>query len=156
MGIYETKLKYFEHYCMEMNAFRGEDIMSFKKAKIAAEYYVNSEQSKWINVFCGEELIGFLIIGKRGREKHPDADYSIAQAYITPPFRHLGMMTKAVSDYLARHPGTWSLKVQKGNDYALKYWEWLFTSNGFSKTELDESKESECADRICLAFTNIN
>ena len=121
MFIYEQKKQLYRDYCTELNLYR-DDFISESQADNMSDYYINSDNVKWINIFCDKDLAGFLIIGKKIPDRDENADYTIAEAYIAPEYRRQGLMRKAVLDYMGRHSGIWSLSVLKRNSYAIRYW----------------------------------
>ena len=115
--------------------------------------YVNTKNAKWINIFSGDNLAGFLIIGRDSSEKDSTADFSIAQAYIAPDYRRKGLMTKEASQYLYHHPGNVSLLVFEKNTYALRFWSWLFEENGYVNYKIDSWDDEEL---LCLGYSKTN
>ena len=156
MTLYAMKQQLYIDYIKELNTFRkeGEPIMPESHAIAVFDFYVNTKDAKWINIFADYgELAGFLIIGKHNKEVHKDADYAVAQAYIDPKYRHQGLMTDAVKDYVGRHPGVWSLLVMQRNDYAKEYWPNLFEKIGARSIPMDMSDVVDDGDMlVCLGW----
>lgn len=141
MSLYDEKQKLFEDYIKELEIYKGAPIYrNNDDISRGCDAYMCSTDASWKNIHTddGKTLAGFLIIGKSGTEKHPDSDFSIAEAYITPTFRHKGLMSGSVQDYVGRHPGTYSLLVYKRNRYALQYWNDIFACIGYTPVSLPE------------------
>ena len=159
MSIYEKKHALYRQYCKELDQFRSAPLTESDVTLYTwCESYLNDENCTWRNIFTKRnELAGFLIIGKGGCEKHPHADYGIAQAYIDPKYRKAGLMTKAVNEYLEKHQGIYSLLVIKQNEYALKFWNNLFLKADYTPHELDDKfVNSEGEQLILLGFAPRN
>ena len=137
MTVYDTKKYLFSQYCIELSQIQPGLSMDSKTIKENCNTYISSKDCSWRNVYCGGELVGFLIIGKSGIEKHPDSDYAIAEAYILPGHRGMGLMTAAVHEYVGAHPGTYSILVLQDNAYAKHFWTKLFNNLGYHAVPLN-------------------
>lgn len=152
MGIYAEKHRLYRDYCHELDGFRKAPLMA-DDAKIDewCEEYIAGRDSTWLNIFAPDgKLAGFLIIGKAGNEKHPDAAYGISQAYIAPEYRGQGLMTEAVNGYLKEHKGIYGLLVIKGNTYAYEFWEKTFKTAGYRSYALDVKYVVDNGDDLIL------
>ena len=139
MSIYEEKHELYRKYVDELDRFRKKPIhITEKECREICDEYIRSKNSSWHNIYdpATKDLVGFVIIGKEPPEKHPDSLRSIAQAYILPKHRRKGLMTAAVSDYLKRHGGIYSILVLKGNDYAAGFWRRFFKREGYEEIGL--------------------
>lgn len=89
---------------------------------------------EWLDIFSDDgQIVGFLILGKRGRDVPEGADYFIEQAYIRKEYRRKGLMTKALERYVRQgHYGKYALWVLEGNVIAQLFWQSVFeyTLNG--------------------------
>lgn len=152
MSLYTDKHRLYQEYVKELNTFRPGFEMSEEEARESCDQYISSKDCTWKNIFAPDtgELVGFLIFGKSGNEKHPDTDRSIAEAYVTPACRRQGLMSAAVRDYESRHSCRYSLLVIEGNAYAKKYWQKLFADMGYRPVELDDSCVMADAERLLL------
>lgn len=153
MSIYKKKHELYQEYCRELDLYRSIPIVADDSTvDIWCDDYINDPNCTWRNIFDKEsgDLVGFLIIGKNGSEKHPDADYGIAQAYVKPEFRKIGLMTSAVHEYLEKHNGIYSLLVIKNNEYALKFWSKLFAGADYKTCNLDERFVNDNGDELVL------
>ena len=138
MSLYLDKQKLYEDYVKELNSFRDYQ-MDLDETRESFNFYIQTDECTWKNIFDGKELVGFVIFGKGGGEVHPDADRGIAQAYVAPSHRRKGLMEDAVRDYASRHRGIFSLLVIDGNTYAKRYWNNLFTKMNYEAVSLDSS-----------------
>ena len=156
MSLYDEKHRLFKDYIRELERYKGAPIFRNDEGiRKRCEEYMCSRDATWKNIYTqdGSELAGFLIIGKSGGEKHPDADYSVSEAYIVPQHRHNGLMSSCVFEYLDRHPGVYSLTVCRRNTYAIQYWTDIFMCAGYKSAELDDDAGWARADNaIQLAF----
>lgn len=159
MSIYEQKHKLYRDYCVELNSYRAvpdtdTDVLINNQLAIDTwcDTYINDENCTWRNIFdeASGNLVGFLIVGKGGSEKHPDADFGIAQAYIAPEFRNQGLMTKTIKEYLGKHKGLYSLLVLEKNTYALKFWKRTFAKEGYHPMRLDDRYVIDGGDDLIL------
>ncbi|GEM_PF-6369668 len=158
MGIYNDKHRLFQDYVKELNTFAApEDAVSESDCAAKCESYISSADCTWKNIFAPDtgELVGFLIYGKTGAVKHPDADRSIEEAYVAPKYRRQGLMSDVVRDYETRHKCRYNLIVQKGNDYAKGYWERLFEQMGYGPIELDKTYIGGREDVLLMGFAPV-
>ena len=80
MGIYNDKHRLFDDYEKELNSFREAGCeVSPSESNAKCEAYISSSECTWKNIFAPDtgELVGFLIYGKTGAFKHPDADGAV-------------------------------------------------------------------------------
>ena len=155
MSIYEKKHTLYRQYCEELDLFRPIPLAETDAVLDNwCDCYISATNCSWRNIFNEEnELVGFLIIGKDGCEKHPHADFGIAQAYVDPNYRKNGLMTQAVNEYIEKHKGIYSVLVIKQNEYALNFWNNLFTKAGYVPHELDTRfVNNEDEELILLGF----
>lgn len=155
MSLYTDKHRLFAAYVNELNKFRPDNPETETEAREQCDIYISSPDCTWKNIFAPDtnELVGFLILGKSGKEKHPDTDRAIAEAYVAPEYRRQGLMTAAVKDYESRHKCTYSLLVLRENMDALSYWEKLFDEMHYRPYELDAScVDADGDDLILLGF----
>lgn len=152
MGIYLEKHELYREYAKELDRFRNIPInASEEKVRQWCDAYIEDIECSWKNIFSKTgELAGFLIIGKSDIEKHPDADYGIAQAFVASKYRRQGLMSETVKDYIHRHPGTYSLLVLKNNNYAKEFWKKVFLSENYRKADLDTGYVNTNGDDLVL------
>ena len=81
----------------------------------------------------GEE-IGFLLLGV-GKNKNPETDIYIAEAFVLEPYRRRGYMTEEVSRILQKRKGLYSLYIFDTNPVK-KFWDNVFEKNGYEKCEI--------------------
>lgn len=159
MSIYEQKHNLYRDYCKELEQYKEKSDTesefqtdNHSNVDIWCDDYINDKNCTWKNIFddASGELAGFLIIGKGGSEKHPDADYGIAQAYVNPAFRNQGLMTKMIKEYLEKHKGIYSLLVINQNLYALSFWKKTFANAGYHPVNLDDKYVIDPDDNLIL------
>lgn len=159
MSIYEQKHILYRDYCKELEQYRKEsdannDFLTDNQSDVDTwcDDYINDKNCTWRNIFDEEngDLAGFLIIGKGGSEKHPDADYGIAQAYVNPGFRNQGLMTNTIKEYIGKHKGIYSLLVIRQNLYALSFWKKTFANVGYHSISLDDRYVIDPDDNLIL------
>lgn len=133
-----NKFNLYTAYCHELNQYMQSQPMTALEITKAANHYASTNDVYWIDIKDGDDIVGFLIIGKPDTpECHPDADYGIAQAYVMPEYRGRGYMSEAVQGFAAKHPGAYSLLIIKQNEPALKFWAKLISSSGYKLYPLD-------------------
>lgn len=77
--------------------------------------------AEWIAIEYDGSEVGFLIITKGELLKRGE-DYRIEESYIKPEYRRKGLMSKAVKEYIAAHPGKYSLQMMLNNINSAKFW----------------------------------
>lgn len=133
-------------YCHELARIDPEQFTDFtdEDAVEVAEDYEAS--AYWCDIIDEEELCGFVIFAV-APECHPDADYFIAQAFVSPAYRKKGLMTDAVKDFIKLHPGIYCALVIKDNKSANDFWQKLMKSIGYKDYELS-AYEGEFKERL--------
>ena len=81
-------------------------------------------------IFDDGKLVGFLIIGQKP-DCHPDCDFFICQAYISPEYRNKGLMTNALNEFVNGNKGRYCLDVMFRNHLARAYWFKRFKEMGY-------------------------
>lgn len=156
MGAYETKHALYKEYCCELDLFRPIPLAPTDNVIDSwCDDYISGSDCTWRNIFDDDtqEMVGFLIIGKMGDEKHPESDYSIAQAYVKPEYRKRGLMTRAVNEYITKHTGIYSLLVLRNNKKAASFWKNTFENAGYHPYVLsDRYVNNNGEDLILLGF----
>ena len=154
MSLFEDKHRLFWAYVQELNTFRPGNEETEEEAREVCDRYISSPDCTWKNIFAPDtqELVGFLILGKAGKEKHPDSERAIAEAYVAPEYRGKGLMRECFLDYKSRHRCVYSLLVLKNNEKALEYWKKLFEEMHYLPRKLDPSFVEAGEDVILLGF----
>ena len=116
--------------------------LTHKDIKKLIRFYESESGVRWINIILGSKLIGFLIIGFKGSECHPDADYTILQIYVKPDYRHSGLASEYVYEFISKHSGIYALDVIKGNEPAEQFWKHIFNTIEATPIELKEVREN--------------
>lgn len=127
-------------YLLELEQCRDEPRENIPESQIDEWFqeYLDDLWCLWQDIRCGDSLAGFLIIGRGGANCHPDADTAICEAYISPEYRHKGLMRNAVASYVQSHSGTYCLIVLPENRYAKAFWPKLFADLGYEQISLDD------------------
>ena len=135
---YKTRLELFSDCLDYLDSLTGEHSSPNKKKTY---YYStrNNPYAKWIDIVDSDlnKPVGFLVIGT-DPNCHPDADYYIQEAYISPEYRRKGLMSKAVSDFIKEHEGTYCLFIIDNNEIALKFWSAVFKKTKYKSVNLSE------------------
>ena len=154
MSLFEDKHRLFWAYVQELNTFRPGNEETEEEAREVCDRYISSPDCTWKNIFAPDtqELVGFLILGKAGKEKHPDSGRAIAEAYVAPEYRGRGLMTAAIDDYESRHRCVYSLLVLKNNEKALRYWQKAFGKHHYRPIRLDPACVDSLEDIVLLGF----
>lgn len=154
MGLYNDKHRLYADYVKELNKFRPGNEISEVEAREQCDHYISSSDCTWKNLFAADtgELIGFLIIGKVGAEKHPDAERSMKEAYVVPEYRRKGLMKDVIVDYESRHHSTYSILVQSANEDAIRFWEKVYGDMNYKPVELDASKVEVTEEMVLLGY----
>lgn len=90
--------------------------------------YMDDPFTDWVRVCADGVPVGFLIVCRKGGDCHPDADYTIGQTFVSEGYRRMGLMKRAVVEYVESHPkGIYCYDILKGNDGAESFWNIIFT-----------------------------
>ena len=83
-------------------------------------------------------LIGFLSVEDLNREQQSESGcrWFISEAYILRPYRGQRFMTTAVHDFIAHNKGNLGLVVIKNNTKAMRFWDDVLGSLGYTKEEV--------------------
>ncbi len=111
-----------DEYLLELGSYR--DVLS--GATTSASYpYLDaywSEPGRHVFIIqCDSNVVGFALI--RDPTSTKSAVYQLAEFYIKPESRHLGIGRRAVCAILKRFPGQWDLQVHTRNFAAVQFWE---------------------------------
>lgn len=82
----------------------------------------------------GEDIVGFVLLNDWSPSQK-GTDFGLAEFYILPEFRALGIGKRAFTRLLAQHPGAWELSVMIGNETAKQFWERIIASSNVINIE---------------------
>ncbi len=68
------------------------------------------------------ENIGFLLINNWILNKEYNANYSIAEFYISPKYRRIGIGNRVVQEIFGRYKGKWEIRQISTNSTAVNFW----------------------------------
>lgn len=85
---------------------------------------------------------GFAMVNTHAPTGNP-VDYAMAEFYVVPAKRGLGVGRAAVRDLLRAHPGTWELSAMRANRDALRFWSSALAAAGV--VDLQVSEEDDIA-----------
>lgn len=136
----DTSKRYelFSDYINELQKVKGLPLLSEVQLNESYKSYISSHNSKWMDIYTDEDnktVIGFLIIGYPPN-CHPDADFYVEEAYITPSYRRKKYMSSVVSQFVKANNGTYCLFILKNNLIVTEFWLKTFTKLGYSLCEL--------------------
>lgn len=96
--------------------------------------------SMWLNpnieiffVSLDKTVIGFLLLGINGN-KHENSDWFIGEFYIAKKYQMQGIGKKVIQDLIASKMGAYCLFILRNNIKALRFWDKVFTENGYANT----------------------
>lgn len=112
--------------------------------------YSDNKDCQWHDIYVNDCLVGFLITSSILPNCHPDADYSICEAYVMPEYRQKGLMSNLVQRFTSEHPGIYCLLVLEGNQYAQHFWNHLFHHLGATDVVLTDSAIITNGEQVCL------
>lgn len=112
--------------------------------------YLNNNDCHWHDIIWDDQLVGFMITSGVLPNCHPDADYSICEAYIVPEYRRKGLMSATVQRFVCEHPGIYCLLVIQGNRNAQHFWTNLFHQMGATDVALSSSSIVSNGEQLCL------
>lgn len=93
-----------------------------------------------------DENIGFVLMNNWILNKAFDADYSIAEFYVSSNYRRIGIGSKIIQEIFARYKGKWEIRQSAQNLIAINFWRKCidqYTKGNFKelKTELNGKVE---------------
>ena len=139
----------FCDYINELQTIKKSKKFNTEEIKKIYNNYINLEHSDWINVLSDEgNLVGFAIIGYYPN-CHPDAEVYISEVYIMPEYRRKRYMHRTITEYIKKNPGTYCLFILNENHNALKFWNQVFSDNGYEPVEL---ADIGAADEHCTQY----
>ena len=150
MDEFERRHELFAQYCGELNTFRGSDVEQqgmFEMYNNCEEYF-RASGCTWHDIWMDDQIVGFIIVGVQVPYCHPEADYSICEAYILPEYRKRGLMTAVVRSLVEDDPGRYSLLVLDGNKYAQAFWPKVFASMRYKPCSLSDEYVNPHGDHV--------
>ncbi len=148
MNLLEVRYDMFTSYLDELQTISENPIISDEKKQYLYDNITNYEFSWRVDVYDGDVVIGFFIIGT-GENCHAAADYYIQESYIKPEYRRKGHMTRAISDFINRHVGVYCLFILNNNQIGRVFWHVLFDRIGYVPYEL---ADVGAADDDCTQY----
>lgn len=130
---WEDRRKLMRDYFDELQMIEGKPLLSDRQQDTLFARHVKEVQDgygMWIDINCGDELVGFLIV-VQAPNCHPDADYFVEQAYIIPSHRNHGVMSSVVDSFVQEQPGKYCLFILNRNEKAKKFWNDAFAGAGY-------------------------
>ena len=141
----------FQQYLSELDTYRivpRPEPQSVQK-KWFDEYW-NDKGCKWHDIIVNDQLVGFLITSDWLPNCHPDADYAICEAYVLPDYRHQGLMSDYVKQFVCENRGVYCLLVIHGNVYGKQFWMKLFRNLSAKDVMLSDSAVISNGEHLCL------
>lgn len=150
MDEFDRRHDLYAEYCGELNGFRGADdnLMTMFQMYENCEEYFRAVGCMWHDIWMDDQIVGFIIIGNGLPYAHPESDYSICEAYVSPEYRHRGLMTSVVRSVVEESPGIYSLLVLDGNNYAKLFWQKVFASMRYIPVQLDDQYVDPHGDHV--------
>ena len=96
----------------------------------------------WIDIKSDDKVVGFLIVGERDGDCHPDTDYTISQVYVEKAYQNSGLASKCVLDFLSDHSGKYALDILHGNEDGRYFWNSIFKLLEIKPYSLREVREN--------------
>lgn len=100
---------------IKSNPITATDINGIYNNKLLMKFFVTNGVGKTVG-FC---LVGF------GDNTHTETDYYIAEFYILPEYRRIGVATAAVKELFSVFPGKYCYHVLKENINARHFWSYV-------------------------------
>jgi len=79
------------------------------------DYWVEDARYPYL-LYCDDQLAGFALVRKL------DNYYAMAEFYVLPRFRLLGVGTRCTAEILKRHTGMWRIGFNKQNNPSRQLW----------------------------------
>lgn len=107
LGEYSVRIK--------SNPLTAADINGIYNNKLLMRFFITNNTG---------EIVGFCLVGF-GSNTHIETDYYIAEFYVLPEYRRIGIATAAVKELLSMLPGKYCYHVLKKNINARHFWDYV-------------------------------
>lgn len=112
-------------YCKELNQYDPKPCsplaIRMRAGNVADTYITDPEFFSWKDIICNGKVVGFLITGKN-LHLHGHGLY-ICEAYVSPEYRKMGLMTSAVDETVAVYSGgPIFMEIFDANEIAKTFW----------------------------------
>jgi len=100
-----------------------------------SRYWSEPERRFPFFIRFGERVVGFVLVA---RDANDAGSYDIAEFFVLRRYRRSGVGRRAAVLVWDRFPGTWTVRVSKGNAGAIPFWSRVveeYTHGEFSKHE---------------------
>jgi predicted acetyltransferase/SAM-dependent methyltransferase len=116
-------------YLDELSGFPGE-VIDYKDVNGIYHYpYLDNfwqEDTRFPYLLYSDDVLaGFALIRKVANH------WEMAEFYVKPLFRHIGLARKCVTEILKKHPGTWKIDFNKNNKPGQALWKSIAENNAF-------------------------
>jgi predicted acetyltransferase len=129
-----------------LQALLGEHLAELKQyGEVDAAYpyfdaYWDPSERRWPYLICkGTAPIGFALVNSWSPSGR-GADVSMAEFYIAPEARRLGIGRATAAAIFLAHPGVWELSVMSANSLASRFWPNAITASAARDLERIEGE----------------
>lgn len=149
MSIERIRSRLFREYVREMSGIDSSFDLNDGAIKEWCMSYIDNANTEWVDIYSYDgQIVGFLIVSWDSSDCHPECDYYICQAYISPLYRNRGLMSRAVNKYINTHKGLYGLDILRNNHNANQFWLNLFAP--YRRVDLEEVREIETVKNLML------
>ena len=111
-----------DEYLLELGSYRDVPSGAISSAPYPYLDAYWSEPGRHVFIIqCDSNVVGFALI--RDPTSTKSAVYELAEFYIKPESRHLGIGRSAIRAIWKQFPGQWELQVHTRNSAAVQFWE---------------------------------
>lgn len=122
-----------------------------RNTKIEFEYpylelYWKEENRIPYKIYVNNKIVGFVLINDWIVCKEFGADKSIAEYYIKPKFRRLGIGKSAAHKLFKKYKGKWEIRQSSRNTDGIKFWRHVvgqYTQENYVETENKQKEKTE-------------
>ena len=88
-------------------------------------YWQEPERFPYV-IFAGSEIVGFALV----REVGVAPEFEMAEFYVMPSHRRIGIGRRAACELFAIHRGSWRVNAMPGNAQAQAFWASVVPARG--------------------------
>lgn len=108
-------------YLRELSAYAPAGLSTDDDYPYLDTYWSEPDRKPYL--LCGNgDTAGFALIN-RWSPSGRGTDWSVAEFYVRPRYRHLGIGAAGFHEIVGRHPGIWEIAILAANEPALVFWQ---------------------------------
>lgn len=133
----QHRISLFMDYVHELDEIAKQETVDEEEIIRNCITCMTTDHFNWQDIQCEGEIVGFLITAVYP-ECHPDCDHFIVESYVQPQYRHKGLMSQTVRNFVKQNPGKYCMVILNLNEYAKGFWAHLFSEMNYAPMTLRE------------------